>query len=421
MKNKWILLLPTILTITSCGMNEAKLKQSIKYENGTLSIDMNSSRQHHLICRYFDDVFIDTLFNDTINVDIDDRLDVGYKQYEKAYSLITKGYVPIRINLDNRVDTTFAENIELAPDNTLYAKVISGEICPIEKYYLSKTGQNDIQNWLGEDKLVTSTNMGRMLTRMNPLYYIPTSIDSFENSNIPIPILKSFAEQKYKIESNLDADNYYLYAPANISDLNNFIKDMIGNGFPLSETNLDSELSCSIRKSEGGRFVVFLIGIDNDGAYSCIPVGLVAIDNVKPVINDYSKAFEYRHKYIHNCGLTLYGVPLSSPVVQELVIISNGQFRGNDALFEVEFVSGIESISIKREIYHDYMRYGYKPETKTIKLSDKESPYYFRYVLDLFVGDNYIPMIIMDKFGNSTNYTHKITMVDGKKDAKDDD
>ena len=115
-------------------------------------------------------------------------------------------------------------------------------------------------------------------------------------------------------------------------------------------------------------------------------------------------------------GKPLYQIRQDFPDVQERVIISNGNFRGNDALFEVRFDSGIESISIKREIYHDYMRYRYKPETKTIKLSDKESPYHFRYVLDLFVGDNYIPMTITDKFGNSTNYTHKITMVEGKED-----
>jgi len=63
------------------------------------------------------------------------------------------------------------------------------------------------------------------------------------------------------------------------------------------------------------------------------------------------------------------------------------------------------------------MRYSYKPETKTIRLSDKESPYRFRYILDLFIGDNYIPITVTDKFGNSTNYTYKITM----EEVKDDD
>ena len=428
MKNKVILLMSTILITTSCGVNETQLKQSIKYENGTLSVDIKSPRRHHLICKYFDDVFIDTLFNERIDLNLEYRLKryvmgamenvflednrgvINLKRYDfaQAYSLITKGYVPICINLDNRVDTIFTEKIELAPDNSLYAKVISGEICPIEKYYLSKTTHDHIQNWLGEDNFVAAIDMEKMLTRMHPTIYVPTNVDSFPPN---IPILKNFAGHKYKIESNLNADNYYLYAPANILDLNNFIQDMIENGFPSSVANLNSALSCFRGKGEGGRFVVFLIGINNDGVYSYIPVGLVAIDNVKPVINS-------NNLYIddHDCGLLLHGVPLGFPDVQERVIISNGNFRGNDALFEVRFDSGIESISIKREIYHDYMRYRYKPETKTIKLSDKESPYHFRYVLDLFVGDNYIPMTITDKFGNSTNYTHKITMVEGKED-----
>lgn len=119
----------------------------------------------------------------------------------------------------------------------------------------------------------------------------------------------------------------------------------------------------------------------------------------------------------NNLGKSLYQIRQDFPDVQEHVRISNGDFRGNDTLFEVKFDSGIESISIKREIYHDYMRYSYRPETKTIKLSNKESPYRFRYVLDLFIGDNYIPITVTDKFGNSTNYTYKITM----EEVKDDD
>ena len=150
MKNKVILLMSTILITTSCGVNEAQLKQSIKYENGILSINIKSSKQHHLICKYFDEIFIDTLFNEPVSLNLEDSLDFKYeflddKKYEQAYSLITKGYVPIQINLDNKVDTIFTKRIELSSENNLYAKVISGKICPIEKYFLSKTVQNRIE------------------------------------------------------------------------------------------------------------------------------------------------------------------------------------------------------------------------------------------------------------------------------------
>lgn len=422
MKNKGILLLSTILTITSCGMNETQLKQSINYKDGTLSINIQSLKQHHLICEYLDEVFIDTLFNEPISLNLEDSLGIeyefelfsGYKKYKKAYSLITKGYVPIHVNLDNKIDTIFTKRVELSSENNLYARAIAGKICPIEKYYLSKEAQDDIREWLDEDKYATALDMGRMLTRMYPLSYIPTKFDS-ERQPI-IPVLKNFIGQKYEIESNLDADNYYLYAPVNISDLNTFIQDMIENGFPSSVKNLNSTLPCFRGKGEGGRFVIFLIGINNDGTHRYIPIGLVAIDNVKPVVSEYSYYRSTGLDYMHDCNLSLVKVPYLFPNLQEEVIISNGQFRGNDALFEVEFSPGIESISIKREIYHDYMRH-YRPETKTIILSDKESPYYFRYVLDLFVGDNYIPITVTDKFGNSTNYTYKITM----EEAKDDD
>lgn len=48
MKNEEILLLFTILVTTSCGMNNTQLKHSINYENGALSINIQSSKQHHL-------------------------------------------------------------------------------------------------------------------------------------------------------------------------------------------------------------------------------------------------------------------------------------------------------------------------------------------------------------------------------------
>lgn len=417
MKNNILTILIVCLSVASCDVSETRLKQSIKYDSGQLSININSSKEHRVRCKYFDEIFIDTLFKKSINLNLEDTLSAVYKfsnskSYEIAYSLITKGYVPIYVNIDEKVDTMFVRHIDLATENNLYAKVVSGKICPIERYYLSEEGQRNIRLWLDEDKLVSAIDMGKMLTRMKPFNYIPTNFD-YTKIEESIPVLKSFTGQKYMIESNLKADNYYLYAPADISDLNSFIQDMIDNGFPSSVTNLSSPMSCFRKKGEGGRFVVFLIGINNRGEYSYIPVGLVAIDNVKPIVNDYISSF----KYIHNCGLSLMYVPLGLPDVEETVTISNGQFRGNDALFEVEFDEGIESISIKREIYHDYMRYSYRPETKTIKLSDKESPYRFRYILDLFIGDNYIPITVTDKCGNSTNYTYKITM----EEVKDDD
>lgn len=416
MKNNILTILIICLSVASCDVSKTRLKQSIKYGNGQLSININSPKEHRVICKYFDEIFIDTLFKKSINFDLEDTLSTVYnfsnsKSYEIAYSLITKGYVPIYVNIDEKVDTMFVGHIDLAAENNLYAKVVSGEVCPIERYYLSEQEQYNIRRWLDEDKLVSAIDMGKMLTRMNPLDYIPSNVEDYYTGK-NIPILKSFTGQKYSLESNLKADNYYLYAPIDISDLNGFIQDMIDNGFPSSVNNLSSSLSCFRKKGEGGRFVVFLIGINNSGTYGYIPVGLVAIDNVKPIVNDYGSGF----KYIHDCGLFLRKVPWGLPDVEETVTISNGQFRGNDALFEVEFDEGIESISIKREIYHDYMRYSYRPETKTIKLSDKESPYYFRYILDLFIGDNYIPITVTDKFGNSTNYTYKITMEQIKED-----
>ena len=57
-----------------------------------------------------------------------------------------------------------------------------------------------------------------------------------------------------------------------------------------------------------------------------------------------------------------------------------------------------------------------RPETKTIKLVDLESPYHFTYALDLGLGDNFIPITVRDLRGNDTTFNYKITMVKGSED-----
>ena len=91
--------------------------------------------------------------------------------------------------------------------------------------------------------------------------------------------------------------------------------------------------------------------------------------------------------------------------------IATNMFRGNTANFQLGFSGDVQSISIKREIHRSYMRYSLKPETKLITLENKKTPYHFTYELDLGIGDNYIPIKVVDKIGNVAEYSYKISMV----------
>ena len=106
-------------------------------------------------------------------------------------------------------------------------------------------------------------------------------------------------------------------------------------------------------------------------------------------------------------------MPKHIPNISGLLRISTNSFIGNHVNFEFSSFenSDIESVSIKREIHRDYMKWSLKQETKVIKLSDKKSPYHFTYELDLGIGDNFIPITVTDKRGNKTEYTYKISMV----------
>ena len=209
----------------------------------------------------------------------------------------------------------------------------------------------------------------------------------------------------------------------NENELNEFIKEVSLNEFEMGEINIDKSLSCFRANNKGGHLTIFLIGVNKDWSKRIIPVGKVTLDNIKPrVYSDQSSLNEHSAtvtSHINTEDIILFSesvkviMPKHIPNISGLLRISTNSFIGNHVNFEFSSFenSDIESVSIKREIHRDYMKWSLKQETKVIKLSDKKSPYHFTYELDLGIGDNFIPITVTDKRGNKTEYTYKISMV----------
>ena len=103
-------------------------------------------------------------------------------------------------------------------------------------------------------------------------------------------------------------------------------------------------------------------------------------------------------------------------ITGSLIIFTN-QFRGNDAQFEILWKGDIKEITVTREVRRNYS--WNKPGSKTILLTDKKSPLHFTYNLDLGIGDNYIPIEVMDLAGNISTYSLHIPMVSVEQDKSD--
>lgn len=281
-------------------------------------------------------------------------------------------------------------------------------------YLLVCNARNTIRVQFSDSLII---NMNSILNQLdNSEYVIYTTEDD-------IPIIKSFAGIRYNLSTNIKADYYYLLATDSEEELNEFIKEVSLNDFEMGETNMRNSVSCFRANEKGGYLTIFFIGLNKDWSKHIVPIGMVAIDNIKPsVLSDNSsveaflssnsKNAQFEDLILYSKGIRI-AMPNKYPKISGQIYISTNSFRGNHANFEFGlFENGdIESISIKREVHRDYMKRVMKPETKTIKLSDKKSPYHFTYELDLGIGDNYIPITVTDKRGNKTNYTYKISMV----------
>lgn len=345
--------------------------------------------------------------------------------YEIALHLCEKDSIPIAIRVKDNYQDTVYYKYKQQESSHIHGRLETGTACRLVKNN-EKIQRSDVIRWLyqhnlplGDDKIDSLIEIIRGLSVDDYLYP--------EGNVSEIPVLKSFSNQRYRISSNMIADHYYLFAAKDIKEIENFVADMVSDGFPEAASNLSSTLPCFRKKeTEHSLLVMCLVGINRDWTKQFLPVGLVCIDSAGPSYSptgiglwlEEPGGFDAQFKslklknsltsIIKEDGLKSFGIQYDGKKPSnERFGVSTGEFYGNWANFTLYFTSGVESISFK-----------YKDVIKTIKLTGKDSPYTTDVYLPLNLGENKVKITAKDKFGNES-YPHEeaINMVRIKDDG----
>lgn len=392
------------------------------------------------IVLHFNDLdSISTNSNDTFSVkNIIDKVSLDKdKRYEVAYNYCLKGYYPLHIKVSDKKG-------ELLADTTIKIKfpfikgkyveettVLKGNLCP---YILYNSYNGDrkqpIRGWLFDNgHSLDSLLISKMEGITNYLCGIayPTYCLSTKHS---VPRFGSIQTQCVSVKSNLHADRYFLIAASSetplVEEIRKIIIDKerkglvcnhgIVTGVPINASELENDVS------------VFIVGVNNNGNYSIIPVGVYIIDHNEPTLrkgiaqNDVFKNLYaernaphdvnyYSHIYFNFRNLGFIISHKLNLKIDGNAVLSYGNFEGNgvdgyDVPFSLNSAGDIKTIEIYRTKGNQW---GLRPGKKTINVDGKTlSNYHFDFILSLRIGDNYVPIVVTDMRGNKTKIDYHI-------------
>lgn len=327
------------------------------------------------------------------------------------------GNIQVNLSVQDVIDTTITYHLDITDIQEYATKVQSGScaqlvgICDVENM------ETQIIKYLYKMEMrnVSDEFKNKMLLYMQAL----NKTDDYSQyvTVQEIPVVTSFKGINYRISSDLEADNYYLFACEFEKELDEFVEEMVTLKFEGAVHTLTQPMSCYRSPDSSGTICIFLVGIDNDWSYRVAPVGLICIDNSAPKFNysDNSNvlAFEYAFDPVLNHRDLLFDknkiiirMPEKTPVIEGVVYLSTTGWSGTgNVSFQVNQRGDIKNITLVRE--ENLARWVGKGK-KVINLQDVSSPYLFSYELDLDFGDNYLPVIVTDLRGNTSEYKHII-------------
>lgn len=358
-------------------------------------------------------------------LDIDSIIRCSNNRIELAYKLTKNPKLPLIIIIDEKDTINFEYNYSPMPKtDDLYAILVSGKAeCIVKEGSITPKIEN-LKKWLYDNgNFMDDSDINLMCDIYKDLSYKSTGNYCLKDAH-SVPVMKDFSGNKYKINTNMIADYYYLFATNDSKDLEDFIRDVISENYVGSLSSSHEVFSCYRTKGKGGLLTMFLIGIDKKWNKQIIPVGMVCIDNKPPYItteNESSQEKSIRgsfaasmHTNSHSnnrtpnnlifskskknildtsddfksLGFSIRKIPNID--ISENITVRGNNFRGNMAEFTISFGENVKSITFE-----------YKDVKRKVNLSDKKSPYTFRCYLPLNLGDNYIAITAEDKFGNS--------------------
>ena len=350
-----------------------------------------------------------------IRLDIDSIIRCSNNRIELSYKFFSNPKLPLVITIDEKQNIDFEyKYFQKHIEEGIYARLISGNAA-----YLIKEGSvtpdiKDIRRWLyNNNNYIDNDSIDLMYEIFKDLSYCNSNNFYLEDAT-SIPTIKDFSGIKYRINTNMVADYYYLFATDNKWDLETFISDVVSDNFIGSLSNTNNAFSCYRSKDKGGLLTIFLIGIDKKWNKQIIPIGMVSIDNEPPYIMTRNQSMTDNHhinvllkmqnnttpqieneikcdtiKTFKSLGFNITGIPHTD--IEERITVRGNDFRGGYAEFTISFSKNVKSITFE-----------YKDVKQKLDLTDKESPYTYSCNLPLNLGDNYIKINAEDILGNMT-------------------
>ena len=221
-------------------------------------------------------------------------------RYEIALEATQNNGISVIATINNATSNTFKIQLERPIKKaTLYANEITNFCNPFIKKPL-QYNEEDIRKYLFRNKIHFDDSFVR---KMGVNYALLGKSDFSElvTRDSIVPIYGNPKELKFKIESNLRADYYYLILsniefssllnyPSVISELNldSFIEEQVSSKFSRGITSLDQEIPLSLNN---GSFLM-LIGLNKDWTYKYVPIGLMSISDSGPFIFEMRKPDE---------------------------------------------------------------------------------------------------------------------------------
>ena len=395
-----ILSMICILALVGCNntTSSKSSKVNAKIDGDVLVIDSDSTKTHTIQVSIGKVTFSTSLRGgEEFNL-MDSLKNHKDAHYELAYTLAqNKGLMDAHLTIPNKLDTTLQCQFKYNDIWGHNGQLTSGKFAKIVNTFDSENIDSELRRWVYRNKKV---NIGDSLFNDMRLYLrdlsVTTNTRFVTQGTIPSVKEAELKGAKYKVSSDMIADNYFLFVCNNDNDLDSFIEEMIARNMSDAVKTLDAPIGLFRMIGSSGTKCIFLIGINNDWTSQILPLGAISIDALAPLYGMYSEGADewYTELNFPKRGFT---IDVSGhPTVSGKWSVSYGSFQGwspFDIPYTLTWSGDVDKITIYRS----------KSSPTTIDLAGKSSPYHI--TLSTYLpntGDNYIKLEAIDKVGNKT-------------------
>lgn len=396
------------LFVLACSsvVKRGTAKASYNSEKGTISVSLENLAPCNYVLKINEYEIGTGTINDKAELNILKQLKSKADIKKDIAMLAAKNNneVKISLSLTDVMDTTFTyhltPSVTMPDDNIQFtgvgAKVVSKSA--------SRNVDEELKRWLYRKHEVVTDSLYSSL-RTNYLYLTETTNNEFVVKG-EIPVVHSWAGNKYSVTCNMTADYYAVVACSGQKFIDKFVENSVVkdfNNLSVSKTNIP----CVYQTNESGYACLVLLGINKDYSYKQIPFSVVALDNKAPS-DDYIPGkfvgFDFKNG-------TKVIMPDNAPQIFGNAFVKVVHCDGNglecNVTFQVNFAGDAKTATIHRRgelcYPNEILGNRFPVADKTLYAKDGYEQR-FTWKMHFDDGDNEIPITVEDYHGNRRDY-----------------